>query len=183
MGMFREACEIIYRMWTEDYPKFRGKHYTIDGPINEPKGLQKPHPPFWIGGSGERVTLRLVARWGDACNIMGDTEMIRHKFDVLERHCEDVGRDYAEIIKSTDVRVHLVENEANAEHETAQARGDRPYEEYAGSNIVGTPEMVSERLQAMVDAGIDYFIVTIPREAYYQEPVRRFAREVIPLFN
>jgi alkanesulfonate monooxygenase SsuD/methylene tetrahydromethanopterin reductase-like flavin-dependent oxidoreductase (luciferase family) len=54
MGMVREACEIIHRMWTEDYPKFEGKYYSIDGPINEPKGVQKPHQPFWIGGGGER---------------------------------------------------------------------------------------------------------------------------------
>src|ERR671927_1433152 len=183
MGMFREACEIIHRMWTEEYPVFQGKYYTIDKPINEPKGVQKPHPPFWIGGGGEKVTLKLVARWGDACNVMGDIQTIRHKLDVLKRHCEDVDRDYEEIIKSTGAEIHLIENEANAEQETAQARGDRPYEEYVKRTIVGTPEMVRERLQPMVDAGIDYFIVTIPREAYDQEPVRRFAREVIPMFD
>jgi len=183
MGMFREACEIIHRMWTEDYPKFEGKYYTIDGPINEPKGVQKPHPPFWIGGSGEKVTLKLVARWGDACNVGGDTETIRHKLAVLKGHCEDEDRDYAEIIKSTGARVHLIENEANAERETAQARGDRPYDEYARDTIVGSPEMVRERLQPKIDAGIDYFIISIPRTAYNQEPVRRFAREVIPLFD
>jgi F420-dependent oxidoreductase-like protein len=183
MGMFREACEIIHRMWTEDYPKFEGKYYTIDGPINEPKGVQKPHPPFWIGGGGEKVTLKLVARWGDACNVGGDVETIRHKLDVLKGHCEDEDRDYGEIIKSTGARVHLIENEANAEQETAQARGDRPYDEYARDTIVGTPEMVRERLQPKIDAGIDYFIISIPRTAYNQEPVRRFAREVIPLFD
>jgi F420-dependent oxidoreductase-like protein len=183
MGMFREACEIIHRMWTEDYPKFEGKYYTIDRPINEPKGVQKPHPPFWIGGGGEKVTLKLVARWGDACNVGGDTETIRHKLDVLKGHCEDEDRDYGEIIKSTGARVHLIENEANAEQETAQARGDRPYDEYARDTIVGTPEMVRERLQLKIDAGIDYFIISIPRAAYNQEPVRRFAREVIPLFD
>jgi len=183
MGMFREACEIIHRMWTEDYPKFEGKYYTIDGPINEPKGVQKPHPPFWIGGGGEKVTLKLVARWGDACNVGGDTETIRHKLAVLKGHCEDEDRDYAEIIKSTGARVHLIENEANAERETAQARGDRPYDEYARDTIVGSPEMVRERLQPKIDAGIDYFIISIPRTAYNQEPVRRFAHEVIPLFD
>ena len=183
MGMFREACEIIHRMWTEDYPKFEGKYYTIDGPINEPKGVQKPHPPFWIGGGGEKVTLKLVARWGDACNVGGDTETIRHKLAVLKGHCEDEDRDYAEIIKSTGARVHLIENEANAERETAQARGDRPYDEYARDTIVGTPEMVRERLQPKIDAGIDYFIISIPRTAYNHELVRRFAHEVIPLFD
>ena len=183
MGMFREACEIIHRMWTEDYPKFEGKYYTIDGPINEPKGVQSPHPPFWIGGSGEKVTLKLVARWGDACNVGGDAETVRHKLDVLKGHCEDEDRDYEEIIKSTGARVHLIENEANAEQETAQARGDRPYDKYARDTIVGTPEMVRERLQPKIDAGIDYFIISIPRTAYNQEPVRRFAHEVIPLFS
>jgi len=64
MAMFREACEIIHKMWTEDYPTFSGSYYAVDRPINEPKGVQKPHPPLWIGGSGERVTLKLVAKWG-----------------------------------------------------------------------------------------------------------------------
>ena len=63
MRMFREACEIITKMWTEDYPEFSGEHYSIDKPINEPKGARKPHPSFWIGGSGEQVTLKLVARF------------------------------------------------------------------------------------------------------------------------
>src|ERR671927_1838589 len=129
MRAFREACEIIHRMWTEDEPVFNGRYYTIDRPINEPKGVQKPHPSFWIGGSGEKVTLRLVARWGDACNIMGDIETIRHKLDVLKGHCEDVGRDYDEIIKSTGLDIHLVENEANAVQETARTRGDQPYDD------------------------------------------------------
>ena len=64
MARFREATEIIYRMWTEDYPTFSGNYYTIDKPINEPKGVQKPHPPLWLAGSGEKVTLKLVAQWG-----------------------------------------------------------------------------------------------------------------------
>ena len=69
MRMFREAVEIIHKMWTEDYPQFEGRHYTIDGPINEPKGVRKPHPSLWIGGGGEKVTLKLVAQYGDACNF------------------------------------------------------------------------------------------------------------------
>jgi len=91
MARFAEACQIIHRMWTEDYPSFNGRYYSIDRPINEPKGVQKPHPPFWIGGSGERVTLRLVAQYGDACNLSADPELIRHKLDVLRQHCEAAG--------------------------------------------------------------------------------------------
>lgn len=183
MGMFREACEIIHRMWTEDYPKFEGKHYTIDGPINEPKGVQKPHIPLWIGGGGEKVTLKLVAKWGDACNVGGGPDMVRHKLEVLKQHCDDVGRDYGEIVKSTSVTVHLVDEGVDKEKATALARGDTPYDEYAKNTIVGAPEFVRESLQPLVDAGADYFIVSIPRNAYDQEPQTRFAREVVPLFT
>src|SRR4051812_181540 len=69
MARFKEAVEIVHKMWTEDYPEFHGKYYQIDRPINEPKGVQQPHIPLWIGGSGPKVTLRLVARFADACNL------------------------------------------------------------------------------------------------------------------
>jgi alkanesulfonate monooxygenase SsuD/methylene tetrahydromethanopterin reductase-like flavin-dependent oxidoreductase (luciferase family) len=183
MGMFRESVEIVHTMWTEERPTFKGTYYTIDRPINEPKGVQKPHPPLWIGGSGEQVTLKLVARWGDACNIGGDVETVRHKLEVLKRHCDEAGRNYDEIIKSTGTTVHLVENSGSAEQETAQARGDKSYEEYAQNTIVGTAEEVKERLQPYVDAGIDYFIVSIPRNGYDTTLQDRFAREVAPLFQ
>ena len=175
-GMLREACELIHKMWTEDYPEFRGRYYTINKPINEPKGVQKPHPPLWIGGGGEKVTLRVVAQWGDACNVVGDPETVRHKLEVLERHCEEVGRNYEEIIKSTAVTVQLVEMEEDANKvKVASTRGSSTY--------AGTAEMVAEELRALVKAGIDYFIVTIPRNAYDQEPQTQFAREVVPMFT
>jgi len=184
MGMFREACEIVHKMWTEDYPVFKGKYYSIDKPINEPKGVQKPYPSFWIGGGGEQVTLKLVAKVGNACNLGSqDLDMFRHKLEVLKGHCDKLGRDYDSIIKSTGVTVHLLENAGNAERETAQARGKQSFEEYSKGTIVGTPEQVVERLQTIVDAGADYFIVSIPRVAYDQEPLRRFAKEVMPHFG
>jgi len=183
MGMFREAVQIVHRMLTEDYPEFQGKYYSIDKPINEPKGVQKPHPPLWIGGGGEKVTLKLVAQYGDACNIGGDVETVHHKLDVLKRHCEDAGRDYDEIIKSTNLSVHLVRSKATAESETAAARGEQSLEEYGQSFIVGTPEMVREHLQPYLDAGINYFIFYIPRTAYDLELQERVAREVIPLVS
>jgi F420-dependent oxidoreductase-like protein len=182
MGAFREAVEIVHRMWTEQYPEFHGKYYTIDRPINEPKGVQKPHPPLWIGGGGEHVTLKLVAKWGDASNFAGDVGNVRHKLEVLKRHCDAVGRNYDEILKTSNYAVHLVESEASAERETAQARGSQSYEEYAQGTIVGTPEMVRERLQPYVDLGIRYFVITIPRNAYDLTMQNRFAREVVPLF-
>lgn len=182
MRAFREACEIIHRMWTEDDVVFDGEFYKIDRPINEPKGVQKPHPPFWIGGSGERVTLKLVAQWGDACNVFGDPDTLRHKFGVLRRHCESVGRDYGEITRSTSVNVHLIDPGEDPERATREARGKRSFEEYADMFMIGTPEQICERLQPRVEAGVQYFIVYLPRVAYDQEMVRRFAKEVVPNF-
>jgi len=180
--MFREACEIIHRMWTEDYPRFQGKYYTIDGPINEPKGAQSPHPPFWIGGGGEKVTLRLVAPWGDACYVFGDPDRLRHKFGVLRGHCEDLGRDYEEIVRSTSINVHLLEEGEDPQEATALARGNRSYDEYSKEYMVGTAEEIVERLQPRVEAGVNYFIVYLPRVAYDPAMVERFAREVVPRF-
>jgi alkanesulfonate monooxygenase SsuD/methylene tetrahydromethanopterin reductase-like flavin-dependent oxidoreductase (luciferase family) len=182
MRAFREACQIIHRMWTEDEPVFDGEFYTIDHPINEPKGAQKPHPPFWIGGSGEKVTLKLVAQWGDACNVFGNPDRLRHKFDVLRRHCEDVGRDYEEITRSTSVNVYPLEEGEDPEDATALARGSMSFDEYSKQFMVGTAEEISERLQPRVDAGVNYFITYMPRVAYDPAPVQRFAKEVIPSF-
>jgi F420-dependent oxidoreductase-like protein len=183
MAAFREAVEIVVRMWTEDYPTFHGTYYTIDGPINEPRGVQKPHPPLWIGGGGEQVTLKLVAKWGDASNFAGTVENVRHKLEVLRHHCDTVGRNYDDILKTANFAVHLVESESTAERDTAAARGDTSLEEYRQNVIVGTPEMVHGRLQPYVDEGIGYFVITIPRNAYDLTNQNRFAREVVPLFQ
>ncbi len=183
MRMFREACEIVHRMWTEDEPIFEGEFYTIDRPINEPKGVQKPHPSFWIGGGGEKVTLRLVARWADACNIIGNVDKLRHKFDVLRGHCDDLGRDYEEITRSNSVNVYLLEEGEDPDSATALARGGMSYDEYSRRFMVGTAEEISERLQPLVETGVNYFQVYLPRVAYETEMVERFSREVIPNFS
>src|SRR5215212_7328181 len=183
MRAFREACQIIHRMWTEDEPQFEGEFYTIDKPINEPKGVQKPHPPFWIGGSGEKVTLRLVARWGDACNVFGGPDRLRHKFDVLKGHCYDLGRDYEEITRSTSINVYLLEEGDDPVETTALARGGMSYDEYSNRFMVGTAEEIVERLRPRVEAGVNYFIVYMPRVAYEPGMVERFAAEVVPSFS
>src|SRR4029434_1232446 len=89
---FREAVQVILPMWTQEEAVFEGSYYRLDGAINQPKGVQQPHIPLLIGGGGEQVTLKLVAQYGDACNINGDLETIKHKFAVLKKHCETVGR-------------------------------------------------------------------------------------------
>jgi F420-dependent oxidoreductase-like protein len=186
MGMFRESVEILHRMWTEDGPEFRGKYYRIDKPINEPKGVQSPRIPLWIGGGGEQVTLKLVARFGDACNIgSGHPENIPHKLEVLKRHCDNVGRDYNEIIKSSNLMIHSIPTGADPERATERMRRatGESFEEYVKSDmLVGTTEAVIERIGQLVDAGIDYVIVYLPLVAYDHEPMQRFVEDVMPAF-
>jgi F420-dependent oxidoreductase-like protein len=185
MRMFREGVEILHKMWTEDYPTFNGRHYTIDGPINEPKGVQKPHPALWIGGGGERVTLKLVAQYGNASNFGGgNVEPIRQKIEVLKRHCDALDRDYDAIIKSTSILMFLLGDGADRERATAAARETlgMTFEEFAATFWVGTADEIAERLRPVIDAGIDYVIVYMPRAAYDHTPFQRFAREIIPQF-
>ena len=183
MRMFREAVQIIHGMWTEERPAFQGRHYTIDGPINEPKSAVPGRKiPLWIGGGGEKVTLKLVAQYGDACNVGRDPEVCRHKLEVLKGHCEAVGRDYGEIIRSAEADIVLLREGEDPERATAYLRGDRPFDQFANGKIIGPPDLVRAHVQGLVDAGIDYVIVYMPNLAHDREPIERFAEEIIPAF-
>ncbi|HVU12674.1 MAG TPA: LLM class F420-dependent oxidoreductase [Phototrophicaceae bacterium] len=183
MRMFREATEIVVKMWTDEKASFKGKFYTIDGAINEPKGVQKPHITLWLGGGGEQVTLKLVAQWANGCNVGGGRpDVVKQKLDVLKGHCDKLGRNYDEITRSTGITVFFVEPGDDPEQATAAVRGSTPYEQYARDNYVGTPEQVIERIKELETLGIDYVITTFPRIAYDQTMLRRFASEVMPAF-
>jgi F420-dependent oxidoreductase-like protein len=98
-----EMLQIALQMWSGDEKAFEGKHYQLARPLNSPQSIQKPHPPILIGGTGERKTLRLVAQYGDACNIflrLGKDE-VKRKLDVLREHCDKLGRPYEQIEKTT----------------------------------------------------------------------------------
>jgi F420-dependent oxidoreductase-like protein len=93
-----EALQVCLQMWSDDDGPYEGKHYQLAETICVPPPIQRPRPPILIGGGGERKTLRLVARYADACNLFAtDVDGVRHKLEVLARHCDDVGRDPAEI--------------------------------------------------------------------------------------
>jgi len=92
-----EALQICLQMWSDDDGPYEGTHYQLAETLCVPAPVSEPRPRILIGGSGEKKTLRLVAQYADACNIMGDPGVIRHKVDVLHRHCVDVGRDPSEI--------------------------------------------------------------------------------------
>lgn len=95
-----EAVQIAIQMWSDENGPYKGKHYQLDETICSPKPLSRPRPPIMIGGGGEKKTLRLVAKYADACNVAGNADEAAHKFDVLKRHCDDIGRNYDEIEKT-----------------------------------------------------------------------------------
>ena len=184
MRAFREAVEIVIRMWTEEKPVFHGQYYSIDGPINEPKGVQRPHIPLWLGGGGEQVTLKLVAKWADACNVAGgNPDVARQKVGILRQHCDTLGRDYNTITRSTNMSLFLLEDGADPEKATAQARGKMSFEEFSKNIILVTSAQLIERIGQLADAGIDYVITNFPRVAYDHTMLNRFATEIMPHFQ
>jgi F420-dependent oxidoreductase-like protein len=110
-----ELLQIAHQMWRGDERPYEGAHYRLARPLNSPNTLQNPHPPILVGGSGERKTLRLVARYADMCNLFdlpgsGFQDNLGRKLDVLRAHCDEVGRDYDEIEKTTAGLLDLGEN-------------------------------------------------------------------------
>ena len=100
--MLEEAIQICLQMWSDDDGAYDGRYYQLAETMNHPQPIQQPRPPIMIGGSGEKKTLRLVAKYADATNLFGgDLDTVAHKLDVLRGHCDDLGRDYGDIQKTT----------------------------------------------------------------------------------
>jgi F420-dependent oxidoreductase-like protein len=147
-----ETLRIARRMWSGDERPFEGAHYRLERPLNSPNSLRRPHPPILIGGSGERKTLRLVARYGDACNLFEQAglDTLRHKLEILREHCAAEGRPYREIEKTT-------------------------YGQLTGSE---SAEQLLERFGRLATAGIDHAIME-PPDQWRESSLERLA-EVVP---
>jgi F420-dependent oxidoreductase-like protein len=159
MDMLDEACRIMRSLWTRETTTFEGKHFRLKDARMEPKPLQE-HLPLVIGGSGERRTLRIVAEHGDIWNTFyGDVDEYRHKLEVLAGHCDDVGRDPADVRKSVAFRAILDEDEQAARDRARELHGDPPPERLRKMMIVGTPEQCVERLGAYADLGVGDFLL------------------------
>jgi alkanesulfonate monooxygenase SsuD/methylene tetrahydromethanopterin reductase-like flavin-dependent oxidoreductase (luciferase family) len=103
-----ETLQICVQMWSDNNGPFEGKHYRLAETLCAPQPIRKPRPPILIGGGGEKKTLRLVAQYADVWNISlsaGPVDELRHKLDVLNRHCDDVGRDPATIRKTVGILI------------------------------------------------------------------------------
>jgi F420-dependent oxidoreductase-like protein len=171
----REAIQVILAMWTQDEAVFEGKYYHVQGAINQPKGVQKPHIPLLIGGGGEKVTLKLVARYADACNIGGTIQTIRHKLAVVKQHCEEVGRDYA-TIRRTSSNICLIGETEEAALATLNPQQRDLVTMMQASALIGSPETIRQRLAEYEEAGIQELILWFP-DAAKLESLRLFAQE------
>jgi F420-dependent oxidoreductase-like protein len=175
-----EAVRVVRGMLTESRPSFTGRHYRIQEPVSLPSPVQ-PHIPLMIGGAGEKITLNLVARYADACNLTDHTDpgFYRRKLDVLRRHCDAVGRDYDSILKTAAFTVFAAEDDHSLARRVEPFLAGRSVAELAESCAVGTPDQLVDLFGRLVDAGIEYFILYFQRPTDL-EPLRLFASEVVP---
>ena len=171
----REAVQVILAMWTQEEAVFEGKYYQVRGAINQPKGVQKPHIPLLIGGSGEKVTLKLVAQYGDACNLTGDLPAIQRKLAVFKQHCVSVGRNYESIRRMVTVFCCFGETDEQAQAKFPTAFLGRPV---AAGALIGSPRTVRERLTELEEAGVQEVILTFP-DVLQLDTLSFFAQEFI----
>jgi F420-dependent oxidoreductase-like protein len=165
-----DALRIARAMFAEEEPTVTGTHHSVESILNMPRPI-RGDIPIMIGGSGERKTLRMVAQYGDASNVFGDLERVRHLVGVIERHCQDVGRDPAEITKTKlgTLMLRDTHEEAQALLEPFRRRG-MPEERLSAFALVGDADAVAEQVAAHLDAGLDGLIVNMP-DAYDLERV------------
>jgi alkanesulfonate monooxygenase SsuD/methylene tetrahydromethanopterin reductase-like flavin-dependent oxidoreductase (luciferase family) len=183
-----DTVEIIDGVWGPRPFTYHGAHHAVEAAQIVPPPLQQPRPPLILAGGGERVGLRLVARYADACNfgpghatgLARTGEEIQRKLDALHRHCEAIGRPYESILRTHFTSWLMVAPDERA----AIAKRDRYYphgltEEQRFSRVVGSPEQVAAYYQALADAGMQYFVVQV-QDAEDTETIELFAREVMP---
>ncbi len=191
IGQLAEAVEIMTLMWTEDEARFEGRYYNVDGAICRPKPLQQPHPPLWIAGGGEQLTLRVAAEHAAYTNFGIDLAQFHAKSAALESHCRDVGRDFDAIVRSSNFNIICAATETEvadkldwledkARSLVSEEKAAEQREEFR--RFSGTPEQIVEKLRPWADAGLEYTIVYFPDPAYDRSGLELFAREVIPAF-
>ena len=183
ISLLDETLEVVRMLWTQETTTYTGKHLSFDGAYCDPKPLQDL-PEVWVGGGGERKTLRVAARHASHTNWQVGIEQFRHKSDVLAKHCLELGRDFASITRTHGPDCRIFESEADlaqwlASPSGGALRGDVAHEQYVANHFVGTASQVTSKVQAYVDAGCREFVMWF-RDAPSTESIERFASEVIP---
>jgi len=173
IARLEEAVKIVKLMWTEERASFQGRFYRISNAICNPKPAQKPYPPIIIGGTGEKLTFSLVARFAEMCNFgrqIDSPEAYREKAEILEERCREVGRDPATLAKTWLCMSLVGENEHSVNklvkrysHEVNRFRPDGvELDDYLKGLIVGTPDECVEKLRQYVKVGVTYFMLYFP---------------------
>jgi F420-dependent oxidoreductase-like protein len=170
-----EAVRLIIAMWTEQRTTFHGRYFHVEDAILEPKPVQKPRPPVMIAGGGEQLTLRAVARLADACNVGGEPEMVRHKLEVLRRHCEAAQRDYDSIEKTHNNSWLVARDAAAVAAKRKRLAGRGPLR-----GFVGTVTEAIDLIGQYQDAGVQLLINSDYRNDI--ETHELFASDVMPHF-
>jgi F420-dependent oxidoreductase-like protein len=162
-GRLEEHLQIARAMFTQERASFGGRHYRVDGAYNNPRPI-RGDIPILVGGSGERKTLRLVARYADGCNIFGDPERTRHLMGVLDAHCANVGRDPKEITRTRLGTLVVAETHEEADRllATWPDRANVDPERLKNVLTLGTPDEVVEQVRALLDAGLDGLVFHMP---------------------
>ena len=182
IGMLKETVEIVKSMWSQPETTYDGKYYKLSRANCDPKPLQKPNPPIWIGGGGEQLTLRVVAQHADVSNFGSSVEEFISKREILRGHCAAIGRDEESIRKTISSEVFIRETEKEViDAGCLSAWGGDP-EQWRQKALVGTPEQVSEKIQRYLDAGCTGFIPWCP-DYPSTETMELFATKVIPNFR
>ena len=140
-------------MWTEPETTYKGTYYETVRANCDPKPIQSPHPPIWIGGGGEQLTLRVVARHADCSNFGGKPEQWAHKRDVLREHCAAVGRDPDEIRMTWSPELFIRRTQAELDAAGSKSLWGEEQSSWVAGNLVGTPEQVAEKIQTYLDLG------------------------------
>ena len=182
IGMLRETVEIVKSMWTQPETSYDGKFYKMSRAHCDPKPLQQPTPPVWIGGGGEQLTLRVVAEHADVSNFGSSLEEFIKKREILKGHCAAVGRDEDTIRKTISSEVFIRENEKDIDAAGSKNPWGLPADQWREKALVGTPEQVSEKIQKYLDAGCSGFIPWCP-DYPNTETIELFAKKVIPNFR
>ena len=196
-----EAVQVIKKMWTEERTNFKGKYYTVEEAVNYPKPIQKPHPPILIGGGGEKLTLRVVARYGDRCNFGGTPDEYKHKLEVLRHHCISEGRPFENIEKTWHMspalqpsgRVTIGKDEDEVKQLLkkcwlVERLPGESFDEFVSrvkdKRMAGVPEQIVEKIEEYVELGVTYFILYFNYAMDMKlRPLEIFAKKVIPAIN
>ena len=170
-----EACQVLKSLFSQDQTNFEGKYYQLKNAPLDPKPVQQPLP-LLIGGGGEKVTLRIAARYADEWNTWGDVATLKHKMGVLDRHCAEVGRDPGQIQRSAVVMLYLSDDAEFIGKIRARAGGP--------PMLAGNPDEVREVVKSYADAGVDELVIpdfNLGSRERKLPILDRFIREVAPV--